>query len=113
MTGKPSNEKSQDGPESETPQSPEKQAEYVRDELDQENITHQGDYRTAANNPRPNEIPSQHLGATDDEVVPITPPMAGPADLVGKKNVDAQGNEDGDTEVGEETYDPRDELTPG
>ena len=53
---------------------------------------------------------SKHLGATDDEVVPITPPMAGPADLIGERNEDAQGN-DGD--AGDEMIDPREELTPG
>ena len=96
-----------------TPQSPETQAEYVRDELDQDMITHQGDYRKADKPLKADRSPSQHLGATDDEVVPITPPMAGPADLVGKRNENAQGNETGSTEIGEEAIDPRDELTPG
>lgn len=113
MTSNPSHDKSHDGSEAKTPQSPEKQAEYVRDELDQELITHQGNYRTAAKTPGTPEGQSGHLGATDDEVVPITPPMAGPADLLGEEDVDAQGNETGDTEVGEEMFDPRDELTPG
>ena len=95
------------------PQSPEKQDEYVRDELDQEFITHQGDYRAARSAPTSSQLRGKHQGATDDEVVPITPPMAGPADLVGEKNIDAQGNETGSTTVGEEDVDPRDELTPG
>jgi hypothetical protein len=96
-----------------TPQSPEKQEDYVRDELDQEFITHQGDYRSAKATPDSSAQRGMHLGATDDEVVPITPPMAGPADLVGERNENAQGNETGNTEVGEESIDPRDELTPG
>ncbi len=96
-----------------TPSSPEKQQSYVREELDQENITHQGDYRAAQQSTSSVEQRSMHLGATDDEVVPITPPMAGPADLVGEKNENAQGNETGSTKIGEENVDPRDELTPG
>jgi hypothetical protein len=95
------------------PQSPEKQDEYVRDELDQEFITHQGDYRTRRATPTSSEMRGKHLGATDDEMVPITPPMSGPADLVGERNQNAQGNETGNTQVGEEDVDPRDELTPG
>jgi hypothetical protein len=93
-----------------TPESPEKQEEYVRDELDQDFITHQGDYRTGGSGPASPAQRSKHLGATDDEVVPITPPMAGPADLIGEKNEDGQGNEGG---PGEEMIDPHEELTPG
>jgi hypothetical protein len=96
-----------------TPTSPEQQDEYVRDELDQEYITHQGDYRGAKAMPATAAMRGKHLGATDDEVVPVTPPMAGPADLVGERNENAQGNETGSTEIGEEAVDPRDELTPG
>jgi hypothetical protein len=95
------------------PKSPEKQDEYVRDELDQEFITHQGDYRSAKDAPTSDGKRGQHLGATDDEVVPIVPPMAGPADLIGEHDVNAQGNESGNTDIGEEAIDPRDELTPG
>src|SRR5215203_5850594 len=95
-----------------TPQSPEVQESYVREELDQDLITHQGDWRgptaTAAQGHR-----MMHLGANEDEVVPVIPPMSGPADLVGESGENAQGNESGDTRVGEETLDPRDELTPG
>jgi hypothetical protein len=94
-----------------TPQSPETQEEYVREELDQDMISHQGEYRRQANStPTAAADRSKHLGATDDEVVPITPPMAGPADLLGERNEDAQGN-DGD--LGDEMIDPREELTPG
>ena len=96
-----------------TPKAPEEHEPYVREELDQDLITHQGDKRGPT---APTEHASQrmkHLGANDDEVVPVTPPMAGPADVVGKKNENAQGNETGSTEVGEEMVDPREELTPG
>lgn len=100
------------GPRDEgTPQSPEVQPEYVREELDQDLVTHEGEYRNpAAGGQRGGGM---HLGALDTEVVPITPPMSGPADLIGEHNENAQGNETGSTEIGEETLDPRDELTPG
>ncbi len=94
------------------PQSPEVQAPYVREELDQEMVTHMGEWRTGEGS-RGSEDGMSHLGATDDEMVPIVPPMSGPADLVGERNVDAQGNESGRTEIGEEEMDPRDLLTPG
>ena len=55
----------------------------------------------------------KHLGAVEDEESPVIPPMSGPADLVGERDVNGQGNETGQTEVGEELFDPRDELTPG
>lgn len=102
-----------DHKDEDTPKSPEKQEEYVRDELDQEHITHQGEYRTAQSSPPTAAQRGKHQGATDDEVVPVTPPMAGPADLIGEANQNAQGNESGSTEIGEESVDPRDELTPG
>jgi len=95
------------------PKSPEKQDEDVREELDQEFITHQGDYRQAKGSPTSAGERGKHLGATDDEVVPNVPPMAGPADLLGGREENAQGNETGSTKVGEESIDPRDELTPG
>jgi hypothetical protein len=95
------------------PSSPENQDESVREELDQEYITHQGDYRASKTPLVLSNQRGKHLGATDDEVVPVIPPMAGPADLVGESNPNAQGNESGNTEAGEESIDPRDELTPG
>jgi hypothetical protein len=55
----------------------------------------------------------KHLGANDDEVVPVVPPMSGPADLLGEKGENAQGNESDGTEIGEESVDPREDLTPG
>ena len=99
----------------ETPQSPEVQEKYVREELEQDEVTHKGEYRTGATGQHQQDggDASKSLGATEDEVVPIVPPMAGPADIVGEKGQNAQGNESGDTELGEEMLDPRDELTPG
>lgn len=95
----------------ETPQSPEEQAPYVREELDQDQISHIGAYRQSE--PSSSRGGSMHMGAVDTEVVSITPPMAGPADLVGERDENAQGNETGHTRTGDETVDPRDELTPG
>ena len=96
-----------------TPKAPEVHEPYVREELDQDLITHQGEKRGPT---APNQSPEQrmqHLGANDDEVVPVTPPMSGPADVVGEKRENAQGNETGSTEIGEESDDPREDLTPG
>ena len=94
------------------PQSPEVQEDYVKDELDQDQVTHQGDWREA---PAQQEVSgkSKHLGAVDDEVVPIVPPMAGPADVVGEHDVNAQGNENDGSEDQEELFDPYDHITPG
>ena len=96
-----------------TPKAPETQEPYVREELDQEFITHQGENRGPTPPIEQPERRMKHLGANDDEVVPVVPPMAGPADLVGEKRENAQGNESGSTEIGEESVDPREELTPG
>jgi hypothetical protein len=93
------------------PQSPELQEPYVREDLDQDLVTHQGEWRKAPTGPLSRG--GHHLGAVDDEMVPVIPPMSGPADLVGERNENAQGNEDGDTDIGEEMIDPREELTPG
>lgn len=96
-----------------TPEAPEVHEPYVREELDQDLITHEGEKRgPSAPTERPEER-MRHLGASDDEVVPVVPPMAGPADLVGEKRENAQGNETGSTDIGEESIDPREELTPG
>ncbi len=98
-----------------TPKSPEEQEPYVREELEQDMITHQGEWRTPSNMPSnsPHKHGGGHLGALEDENVSIQPPMSGPADLIGEFDVDGQGNETGNTKIGEETFDPRDELTPG
>ena len=40
-------------------------------------------------------------------------PASGVLYLVGEHNGNAQGNETGTTSIGEESVDPRDELTPG
>ncbi len=96
-----------------TPESPEVQEEYVREELEQDDVSHAGEWRTGSTAQQNNEDASKSLGATEDEVVPIVAPMSGPADVVGEKRQNAQGNESGHTEIGEENVDPRDELTPG
>jgi len=94
------------------PASPEDQEENVKDELDQDLITHQGEYRKGGSGPEARRG-DKHLGALEDENVPVVPPMSGPADLFGEEDEDAQGNEPGGTEKGEENFDPRVELTPG
>src|SRR5438876_3428542 len=89
-----------------TPKSPEDHEAYVREELDQDQMTHQGDYRKARTGPLGARVHGHrigYLGATEDENVPVLPPMTGPLDLIG---------EDGET--GEDDgFEPRDELTPG
>lgn len=99
----------------ETPQSPEVQKDYVKDELHQDQVTHKGDWREAPAETQVEEgEASKHMGAVDDEVVPVVPPMSGPADLVGEEDQDAQGNEDGSgSEDQEELFDPQDMITPG
>lgn len=69
-----------------TPQSPETQPADVREELNQENVTHQGQARPAEG---AGPTPSSHFGAVEDEQsghvdqVPVTPPMEGPYNLIG------------------------------
>jgi hypothetical protein len=105
-------------PSKDTPLSPEGQKEYVREELEQDEITHRGAKREANDAPdnhaahNEQSQASRHLGAVDDEVVPVVPPMSGPADLVGEQNENAQGNENGKSDD-EELFDPYDHITPG
>ena len=46
-------------------------------------------------------------------VVPITPPMAGPADLVGEQMRMPRGTKPATRKSARKLIDPRDELTPG
>ncbi|MEO6457519.1 MAG: hypothetical protein ABIO92_04500 [Chloroflexia bacterium] len=97
------------------PASPEGQSEYVREELDQDQVTHRGDKREAPDKQPPQKEDtgqSKHMGAVDDEVVPVVPPMSGPADIVGEKDQNAQGNDNGNSED-EDLFDPYDHITPG
>lgn len=84
--------------DTEVPQSPETQSPAVRDELDQTQITHEG---VARDGEQVNTSSSSHLGAVEDEVTPVQPPMSGPDDLLG------------DDDRGEQVFDPADEITPG
>jgi hypothetical protein len=86
-----------------TPQSPEVESPRVREELDQTDVSHEGEPQT----PKPGR-PSQHLGATDEEVTPVRAPMRGPENLVGPTG-GAGGQEDADDDL----IDPADEITPG
>lgn len=71
------------------PQSPETQPPDVREELHQENVTHQGEPRSAED---AGPTPSSHFGAVEDDQsghvdqTPVTPPMEGPYDLVGDED---------------------------
>ena len=61
-----------------TPQSPEVESPRVREELHQTGVSHEGDPQTPTTGG-----PSQHLGATDEEMTPVRAPMRGPENLVG------------------------------
>jgi hypothetical protein len=81
-----------------TPLSPEVQPEEVRDELDQEYVTHQGDKLPPS---RDRFDAQRHMGAMEDNVTPVMPPVIGPA------RVTDAGDED------DHDVNPRTELTPG
>ena len=69
-----------------TPQSPETQPAEVREELHQENISKQGQPRTADD---AGATQSSHFGAVEDDAsghsdqVTVTPPMEGPYNVTG------------------------------
>ena len=86
------------------PQSPEVQPAAVRDELDQDQVSHEG--RPEANR---GGKPSTHLGATEDAVTPVVPPMRGPGNLVGPDAAGESHDESADAPL----IDPVDEITPG
>lgn len=80
-----------------TPQSPEEYPAHVREELNQEAISHEGESRPADEQ----ETMSHHLGAAETEPTPVTPPMTGPEKLI-------EGDENEELDI-----DPRQELTGG
>ncbi|MBN9387202.1 MAG: hypothetical protein J0I20_04045 [Chloroflexi bacterium] len=86
--------------ENPTPASPETQPARVREELDQEDVTHQG---TPVEPNRPGDDPQGYMGATEENVTPIMPPVTGPADITGDETP-SDKNPD---------VNPQDELTPG
>ena len=82
----------------EAPTSPEVQPKEIREELDQENISHQGNRLPSSKN----SLDAQrHMGAMEDNVTPVMPPIIGPARLT-------EAEEDEDNDVN-----PHSELTPG
>ncbi len=86
------------------PSSPETQSAEVRQELDQTEITHQGTAVPSSSVEESGQTDSQqYMGASDDNVTPIRPPVAGPADLTGSETSDDL----------EDEIDPSQELTPG
>jgi hypothetical protein len=86
------------------PHSPEVEPPAVREQLDQENVTHEGRDEAVRD-----EAPDQHLGANETEVTPIRAPMRGPENLVG----DGAAGDSSAEPDGEELIDPADEITPG
>ncbi len=91
-----------------TPTSPEVQPPAVRRDLHQTNVTHQG-------SPLPADSSSQSgsLGATEEQVTPVQPPVSGPANLVGSSVPagDARDTSDGVDDA--PLIDPADLITPG
>lgn len=83
-----------------TPTSPETQPTNVREELDQEDVTHQGIPVEPA---RPGDAAQSYMGATEENVTPIMPPVSGLADVTGDEQP-SDKNPD---------VNPQDELTPG
>ncbi len=88
------------------PQSPETQPADVREELGQDNVTHEGQQRSAAD---AGAEADSHLGAVEDDYTghsdqtPVTPPMDGPANLI-------DGREGEEPSV---IVDPHDEIPGG
>ena len=79
------------------PESPETQPQSVREQLDQEQISHDGDRRETGDATSGADV---HLGAVETEVTPNMPPVRGPEDLVASS-------------VDDDEVDPADEITPG
>ncbi|MDQ2808824.1 MAG: hypothetical protein M3Z04_18255 [Chloroflexota bacterium] len=90
-----------------TPASPEVQPPAVRRDLQQTGVTHQGD-------PLPTDSATQSdsMGATEEQVTPVQPPVSGPANLVGD-SVPAGDPRDSASEDDEPLIDPADMITPG
>ena len=80
------------------PQSPETQPPAVREQLDQDLITHEG---AARSGDAAESGTSEHLGAVESEVTTNMPPVSGSADLVSPQ------------EQQDNVVDPADEMTPG
>ncbi len=78
------------------PQSPEEYPADVRQDLQQHDVSHEGDKREAGTS----EEMSPHLGAVEDETSLVTPPMEGPSKLT----------EGSDNDLG---IDPHEEISGG
>ncbi len=90
-----------------TPASPEVQPPAVRRDLHQTDVTHEG-------NPLPADSATQSasMGATEEQVTSVQPPVSGPANLVGD-SVPAGDPHDSAGEDDEPLIDPADMITPG
>lgn len=82
------------------PTSPETQPADVREELSQDDVTHQG---VPAEPARDEAEPQSYMGAMEENVTPVMAPVSGPSDLTG----------DEQTEDKNPDVNPQDELTPG
>jgi hypothetical protein len=80
-----------------TPASPEEQPADVRQALDQELITHQG---KKVQPPKDKAEPQSYMGAKEENVTPIQPPMTGASKVTEEAEDESNVN-------------PRNELTPG
>ncbi len=79
------------------PSSPEVQSPEVRQELDQNSVSHEG-YK--GKGPRVGNESQSYMGTTEGDVTPVINPMAGPMDVTS----------DGPDE---DSVNPHTELTPG
>ncbi len=79
------------------PASPEVQKPAVRQELEQEDVSHEGH----KSDPSHDKSDAQkHMGAMEDNVTNVMPPYDGPSDLISKNE-------------GDQNISSRNELTPG
>jgi hypothetical protein len=83
-----------------SPTSPETQPARVREELNQDEVTHQG---VPAEPAQDQSNPQSYMGAKEENVTPVMPPLTGPSDLTGDERT-SDKNPD---------VHPQDELTPG
>lgn len=83
-----------------TPQSPEEYPADVRQELQQQDVTHEGEERQADDVETEDATTHSHMGAVDTEPTPVTPPMSGPDELT-------------EGEVDDTGIDPTEEISGG
>jgi len=82
---------------SSVPASPEVQKAEVREELEQDDVSHEG-HKSVPSGDKSDA--QKHMGALEENVTNVMPPVDGPSDLIGKNE-------------GDENISSRHELTPG